>query len=126
MNWDEKIAEMLEEAGKYETCMSLYVCEDSDSVELCLDTQRDVTSEWIPGEGADIHLLRCRDTGKILGVRLPLYNKRLCVDYAGPLRINSSFKKDECHCRQDCLEVCKGGCGCGYCISAYGDSLGDR
>lgn len=91
----EKLKEMCEEAKKYRPCMSLHVNEDGQCVELLLDTNRDTYHEWIPGEGGDIGLVRDFETGKVVGVRLPLLNPLLSVFYNGPLKINNGFLKDE-------------------------------
>ena len=84
-----------EEAEKYETCMSLYVNNDGNSVELVLDTSVPTYGDWIKGEGGDISLIRSRETGKVMGCRLPLYNKKLCIYHDGPIRINAGFRKEE-------------------------------
>lgn len=90
----EAIASAAEHANEYETCMGLYVSEDGKSVELLLDTARDYWGEWIPGEGGDICLYRDRETNKVMGVHLPLYNERLCVHYRGPIRI-AGFRRSD-------------------------------
>lgn len=87
------IEEAIEESRNYQTCMSLHVCRESKSVTLNLDTACDYYTEWIKGEGSDIGLFRDRETNKVIGVRLPLYNERLGVDYDGPMRINTGFLK---------------------------------
>ncbi len=96
---NEELAAMLRDAEteseKYETCMALTVNEAGDSVELCLDTSLSTYSEWIQGEGADICLLRCMETGKVVGCHLPLMDKKLCVHHEGPIRINAGFRKDD-------------------------------
>lgn len=84
-----------EESEKYETCMALTVSELGGAVELWLDTSLDTYDEWIKGEGADIALIRCQETKRVVGVRLPLLCDRLCVHHKGPLRINSGFRKDD-------------------------------
>lgn len=93
--FEEFLKDAAKEMGKYDSCMSLYVCEDSDSVELCLDTSANTYSEWIEGEGADIGLMRCFETKKVMGVRLPLYRNNLAVDHKGPIRINAGFRKKD-------------------------------
>lgn len=80
-------------AAAYEPCMSLYVDQDSRSVELILDTSVSTYGEWINGEGANICLLRCRETNRVVGVRLPLLHEKLAVFHRGPLRVNDGFKK---------------------------------
>lgn len=84
-----------EECEKYETCMSLSVSEDGQSVTLVLDTSVPTYSQWIDGEGGDICLFRCRETDKVVGSRLPLMNRKLCVHHDGPIRINAGFRKGD-------------------------------
>ena len=86
--------ELAKLAESYESCMSLWVDEESKSVELLLD-RSNVYGDWIPGEGSDICLLRDQETHKVKGVRLPLYNSKLSVSHKGPLRINEGFLKNE-------------------------------
>lgn len=73
--------------------MSLRVDEDGDAVTLLLDTGLSTYSESIPGEGADICLMRCQKTHKVVGCRLPLVNRRLGISYDGPIKINEGFLK---------------------------------
>ena len=94
-DFDKTIEASIAEAAKYETCMGLNVNEDGKSVELILDTGVSTYAEWIPGEGGDICLIRCRETKKVMGVHLPLYKRNLCVHHQGPIRINAGFRKDE-------------------------------
>ena len=91
-NWFEKL---LKEAAKYEPCMSLQVEENTSSVTLYLDTKGMTYSEWIPGEGGDICLIRSEETNKVVGCRLPLMNNKLCVHHEGPIRINAGFRKGD-------------------------------
>jgi len=88
------LSENAEECKKYETCMSLDVSENGGAVELNLDTAIANYLDWIPGEGGDIGLLRCCDTNKVVGVRLPLLKQNLVVHHTGPLRINEGFLKE--------------------------------
>ena len=89
----DALGEILTAAQKYETCMALFVNEDGSSVELILDTGVSTYSEWIPGEGGDICLLRCQETKAVMGVHLPLYKQNLVVSHQGPIRINTGFRK---------------------------------
>lgn len=96
MHLEDYLNEMSQECEKYETCMSLYVCREGRAVELCLDTGIGPTHhEWIEGEGADISLIRCTETNRVVGVRLPLMVNRLCVQHDGPIRINAGFLKSD-------------------------------
>lgn len=81
-------------APTYEPCMSLCVDQDSRSVELILDTSVSTYGEWIDGEGANICLLRCQDTKRVVGVRLPLMRENLAVFHRGSLRVNDGFKME--------------------------------
>lgn len=76
-----------------DSCMSLYVDEKNQSVELLLDTSIATYAEWIPGEGGDISLIRCRETKKVVGVYLPLLRTNLCIGHTGPMCINTGFEK---------------------------------
>ena len=91
----EEIAKAIEEAEKYATCMSLEVSEDGKCVTLLLDTDLNTYSEWIPGEGADIGLVRCQETKRVVGVRLPLLKNNLAIFHEGPIRINAGFRKSD-------------------------------
>ena len=86
---------LVKEAEKYDTCMALTVNEDGKSVTLCLDTGIDTYSECIKGEGADIGLMRCMETNRVVGVRLPLRKRNLSVFHDGPIKINEGFLKEE-------------------------------
>lgn len=89
----EFLKEAAKECGEYETCMCLEVNTDGSAVELCLDTGIATYSEWIPGEGADIALIRCMETNRVVGCRLPLLKQNLAVFHNGPLRVNDGFSK---------------------------------
>lgn len=88
----DEAADALEEM--YDSCMSLHVDEKNKSVELLLDTSIATYAEWIPGEGGDISLIRCRETKRVVGVYLPLLRTNLCVGHTGPMCINTGFKKN--------------------------------
>ncbi len=90
----ETLKHIIVESEKYETCMSLIVSDEGKSVELTLDTGRDTYGQWIEGEGGDICLLRCQTTDKVVGVHLPLMNRRLYVGTNGPVKINKGYRKD--------------------------------
>jgi hypothetical protein len=92
--FDHLMKELMEEAKQYEPSMSLYIDEDSKSVELIVDPTVSHYGDWIKGEGADICLLRCHETNKVVGVHLPLYNNKLSVFHKGEIRINDGFKKE--------------------------------
>lgn len=74
-----KLMEMVATAKQNGPCMSLHVSTDGQAVELLLDTSANTYSDWIKGEGADIGLIRDMDTNRVLGVRLPLYQRKLMV-----------------------------------------------
>ena len=67
-------------AKDVEPCMSLYISDDGKSVELVLDTSKHSYLKWIDGEGGDIGLLLDRETHRVIGVHLPLYQRKLIVD----------------------------------------------
>jgi len=90
----DAINELIERSKEYDKCMMVSVCEEGQSVELVLDTSISHYTEWIKGEGADIHLLISFDTDKVIGVRLPLMDKKLAVFYDGPIKINEGYKKE--------------------------------
>lgn len=87
------IKKLIEESKKYDSCMSLYVCNDSNTVELILDTSVPTIAEWINGEGSDIALYRSLITNKVVGIRLPLLNNKLCISHEGPIKVNEGFLK---------------------------------
>ena len=94
----DSLAELLKtaaaEAANYDPCMSLYVNQDGRTVQLLLESARNFIAEWIPGERGDVALLREHETGKIIGVVLPLYNAKLSVFHDGPLKINDGFLRE--------------------------------
>jgi hypothetical protein len=57
----------------------VWVSKDGQSIDICLDNTKDTYSEWIKGEGADIALIRDRETHMVVGAHLPLYAKSLIV-----------------------------------------------
>ena len=89
------LKQMIEDSKNYNHCMTLYVCNDSQSVDLILDTGVSYYGEWIKGEGGDICLYRCRETRRVVGVHLPLMRNNLSVWHDGPLRINNGFVKTD-------------------------------
>lgn len=91
----DNLKAMMAEAEKYESCMAVSVSDEGQAVELWLDTSLDTYSEWIKGEGADIGLMRCQKTNRVVGVRLPLLRRNLCVHHDGPIRINAGFRKGD-------------------------------
>lgn len=92
----DRLEELLAEAGQYETCMALHVDEEGGAVELILDTGIATYGDWIEGEGPDICLLKCQETHRVVGCRLPLRTNKLVVAHHGPLKINDGFRKDDC------------------------------
>ena len=92
-DWDSWI----KEATKYKQCASLWIDKDASRVELLLDTNVSTYNEWIPGEGADISLVRCRKTNKVIGVNLPLYQTDFSIFHTDGIRIriNDGFKQNE-------------------------------
>ena len=92
---DEYFEAMLSGSEEYRPSMALSVCDDGKAVELWLDTSLSTYSDWIKGEGADIGLMRCQETHRVVGVRLPLLRRNLCVQHEGPIRINTGFRKGE-------------------------------
>ncbi len=63
--------------------MALFISEEGQSVSLILDSSKAYYGEWIKGEGGDICLYRDRETKKVVGCHLPLYQRRLAVDCGG-------------------------------------------
>lgn len=76
------LLEMASAAKDRPPVMSLFVDEESKSVELILDTHRQYYGEWIKGEGGDICLYRDMETHKVVGCFLPLYQRELRVTRA--------------------------------------------
>ena len=87
------IKQLIEESEKYDSCMGLYVCKESNAVELTTDTSIPYYSEHIKGEGYDIAIYRSLITNKVVGIRLPLLNDKLCIHHDGPIKINEGFLK---------------------------------
>jgi hypothetical protein len=92
-DWDA----FVEESKKYKACACLWIDEENDRIELLLDSSAATYSQWIPGEGADICLLRCDKSRKVIGVNLPLYQTDFSVFHTDRIRvkINEGFLKEE-------------------------------
>jgi hypothetical protein len=75
----EEFEKLITGAAAKPPMMTLEVDEESSLVELILDTKRSTYGEWIKGEGGDICLYRDMETNKVVGCRLPLYQKKLMV-----------------------------------------------
>jgi hypothetical protein len=90
-DWDS----WLEDSRIYEPVATLWIDKDSDRVELILDTSACVYHEWIKGEGADISLVRCSKTNKVVGINLPLYKTNFSVFHTDGIqvKINEGYKK---------------------------------
>jgi len=90
-DWDSWI----EDSKKYKPCASLWIDKESDRVELHLDSSASTYNEWIKGEGADISLIRCDKTNKVIGVNLPLYQTDFSIFHTDGIRIkiNEGFLK---------------------------------
>jgi hypothetical protein len=56
---------------------TVHVSRTGQSIKIVLDTSKSTYTEWIPGEGADIGLLRDQETKRLVGAYLPLYAKTL-------------------------------------------------
>ena len=68
---------------------SLYVSDYASFVELHLGVAGQSYGEHIEGEGADIALLRSRETHKVVGATLPLYNSELVIShFTGQVEVN--------------------------------------
>ena len=84
-NGSDQLSEFLEDAQaecdlrSRSGVMCLLVNEEGHSVELILDTNVNYYGDCIKGEGADICLYRDMETHKVVGCRLPLYQKELIV-----------------------------------------------
>lgn len=91
-DWDGWV----EDSKKYKPYASLWIDKDSDRVELTLDTSSSTYNEWIKGEGADISLIRCDKTHKVIGVNLPLYQTDFSIFHSDGVRvkINEGFLKE--------------------------------
>ena len=92
-DWDA----FVEESKKYKACASIWIDKENARVELLPDTSAATYSEWIKGEGADISLIRCHKSNKVVGVHLPLYQTDFSIFHTDGVRvkINEGFLKDE-------------------------------
>ena len=90
-DWDS----FLEASRVYEPCGTLWIDKDSNRVELILDTASCTYNEWINGEGADISLVRCSKTNRVVGVNLPLYQTKFSIFHTDGIqvKINEGYKK---------------------------------
>ena len=76
----EFLQESLARCQEVPPLTSVLVHRASGTIEILLDTKANVYSEWIKGEGADIHLLRDMETHKVMGCRLPLIHSEVRFD----------------------------------------------
>ena len=90
-DWDS----FLEESRTYEPSATLWIDKESDRVELILDTAACVYNECIKGERADISLVRCSKTNKVIGINLPLYQTKFSIFHTDgvQVKINEGYKK---------------------------------
>jgi hypothetical protein len=86
-----------EDSKKYKACAAIWIDKEIYRIELLLDSAAATYSEWIQGEGADICLLRCHKSRKVVGVNLPLYQTDFSIFHTDGIRIkiNEGFLKDE-------------------------------
>jgi hypothetical protein len=94
----EKYLDFLAELSKnYQSCPSIYIDKESESLEILLDPSANYYSDWIKGEGADISLYRDRETNKVIGARLPFYDTKLSIYYRDGIivKLNEGFKNEE-------------------------------
>ena len=73
----------------------MWIDKENNRVELILDTSLSQYCEWIKGEGADISLIRDRETNKVIGVNLPLYNTNFSIFHTEGIKVklNEGFEK---------------------------------
>jgi len=92
-DWDA----FVEESKKYKASACLWIDKENSRIELLLDHTAATYSEWIPGEGADISLLRCHKSNKVIGVNLPLYQTDFSVFHTDGIRvrINEGYLTNE-------------------------------
>ena len=92
-DWDA----FIEESKKYKACACIWIDKENDRIEILLDSAAATYSEWIKGEGADISLLRCHKSRKVIGINLPLYQTDFSIFHTDGIRIkiNEGFLKDE-------------------------------
>jgi hypothetical protein len=92
-DWDA----FVEESKKYKACASIWIDKENERIELLLDSAAATYNEWISGEGADISLLRCHKSNKVIGVHLPLYQSDFSIFHTDGIRvkINEGFLKNE-------------------------------
>jgi uncharacterized Fe-S cluster protein YjdI len=96
MNLKEWAEQLIAESKRYEPCMSVFVSEAGQYVELRIDTSRPTYGRHVPGiVGGDCCLLCDFETDEIIGVHLRVIHQKLQVCHDGPLRINEGFLKEE-------------------------------
>lgn len=75
------------QARTYEPCATLWIDKESDRVELVLDTAVCTYGDWIKGESADVSLVRCGKTNKVVGINLPLYQTKLSFSHFDHIKL---------------------------------------
>jgi len=103
-------------------CMSLYVCEESSSVEFVASHNRPTYSDQaMRCGGGDCGVIVDRETEKIIGVRLPLYHHELVVSIG---KSNTTFHApvtyqacEQCGIETPHVYVSARGVECEYCRS---------
>ena len=91
-DWDDWV----EDSKKYKPCASLWIDKENDRIELLLDSSVSTYNERIKGERADISLIRCDKTNKVIGVNLPLHQTDFSIFHSDGIRvkINEGFLKE--------------------------------
>ena len=92
-NWDA----FVEESKKYKSCACIWINKEDSRIEILLNSAAATYNEWIKGEGADICLVRCHKSNKVIGVNLPLYKTDFSIFHTDGIRvkINEGFLKEE-------------------------------
>lgn len=85
------IADLLANAGKYDPTPFVSVDLDNKRIEFRANSGGSVYLRWIAGLPGDCGLLIDQETGKAVGVHLPMHDHRLAVFHHGPLKINEGF-----------------------------------
>lgn len=78
-----------------QTCMSIHINDSDKFVEIILDTScENYYLECIPGEADGVGLLRDAEHNHVIGVNLPLKQRKIHIDCDGSLQIVNGFVDD--------------------------------
>jgi len=75
-----------------QVCMEISICDSSQSIEIILDTSsKDYYLDKAPGENEDVGLYRDKATQHVVGVSLPLRQRKIRLNCDGTMQMVQGF-----------------------------------